>query len=103
MFDQATDRLSKELDIVNFLKHQMIDKIQRKTLFTQADRYLMKHQAPPFVLTPRHSQSSDTSDFQFVSNIQSSPFQQTLLQGIVIHHRSKQQDERTTDVELVTK
>lgn len=65
MFDQATDRLSKELDIVNFLKRLMIDGIQRRTLFTRADRYLMKHQAHPFVLNPHRASSSDSSAFNY--------------------------------------
>ena len=69
MFEKAKRRISKELDIVNFLKHHMIDKIQKRTLFTRLERYLMKHQADPFVLTPHHERTStDSSDSQQLNN-----------------------------------
>ena len=46
----AEDQITKELDIVTFLKHQMIDKIERRLIFSRMDRYLMRHQYNPFVL-----------------------------------------------------
>ena len=46
----AEERISRELDIVTFLRHQMIDDVARRLLFTRMERYLIRNQAKPFVL-----------------------------------------------------
>ena len=50
LFAKATHRINNELDVVNFVRHQLIDKIHRKLIFSKNERFLMKHQAKPFVL-----------------------------------------------------
>ena len=52
LFTKATERIQSELDLVNFLRHQMIDKVHRRLIFTPNERYYMSHQANPFLLRP---------------------------------------------------
>ena len=40
---QAENRVAKELDIINFLKHQLIDSITRRLLFSKLERHLIQH------------------------------------------------------------
>ena len=56
----ADDCISKELDIVTFLKKQMMQSIALSTLFTKTERFLIKNQRK-FVL-PQTS-SCDESDY----------------------------------------
>ena len=46
----ASSIIQDELDIANFLRRQLVTKIAHKTLFTNKERYLMNHQADPFVI-----------------------------------------------------
>ena len=50
LFTVAEDRISREIDIVSFIRQQMIDDIVRRLLFTRMERYLIRNQANPFVL-----------------------------------------------------
>ena len=46
---KAEDIIANELDIVNFLKHQMINTIQLRLQFTKFERFLLRNQSVPFV------------------------------------------------------
>ena len=69
----------------------MIGKIRQRILFTKTERYLLRHQAKPFVLHSKHQESSDTSDYElpkeFVS--EQSLYLHKILKG-VRHTKSKQ-------------
>ena len=42
-FAIAEERISREIDIVSFLRHQMIDDVARRLLFTRMERYLIRN------------------------------------------------------------
>ena len=84
MYDIASRRINRELDIVNYLKHRMIGSVQKRTIFTQMDRYLMKHQARSFVLDARQQESSsDSSDFESCKNSRGSQYERKLFDGLL--------------------
>ena len=85
----AEERISREIDIVTLLRHQMIDDIARRLLFTRMERYLIRNQAKPFVLEMKYSSKkcsdSDSSDYyptQLINDDQSPYFFQ-LLEGAI--------------------
>lgn len=39
----AEDRIAREIDIVSFLRHQMIDDVARRLLFSRMERYLIRN------------------------------------------------------------
>ena len=43
MLDRGLRRIDRELDVVRFIKHQMMLKSIRNIMFTIADRYLLSH------------------------------------------------------------
>ena len=62
MYSKGLSRIDKELDLVEFIRHQLIDKISMNLLFTRSESYLMKHQYKPFVLSSNDQVESDNSD-----------------------------------------
>ena len=59
LYKRATDTISAELDVITFLRKQLIDKVKTRLLFTPAQRFLMKHQLNTFIL---HSHKRDKSE-----------------------------------------
>ena len=47
--DVAKNRVSKELDIVKFIRKQMVVNVILKTLFTKEERFLIKRQKESFL------------------------------------------------------
>ena len=83
------ERIEKELDIVTFLRKQMMTSIALKTLFTKAERFLIKNQNT-FVLDTEDgndsnsSENSEVSDFdckRMYEEIPSSKYFKTLLES----------------------
>ena len=62
MYSKGLSRIDKELDLVEFIRHQLIDKISMNLLFTKPESYLMKHQYIPFVLSSNDQVESENSD-----------------------------------------
>ena len=52
---QLKDKVEKELDIIEYLKKQMINEVSQRLLFTRLQRHLFRHQASAFVL-PKKSE-----------------------------------------------
>ena len=59
---RATEIVESELDIVSFMRKQMTDRIAWRLLFTQKERFMIRHQESPFVLTER-KRSSDSEQY----------------------------------------
>ena len=49
--EYATELISKELDIVRFIRRQKMYEIAMKLLFTKTEQFLIHNQRKPFVLT----------------------------------------------------
>ena len=53
--------IDKELDIVNFLRKQMVSDLVQKLTFTKLERYLLRNQARPFVIKDGLPKDADHS------------------------------------------
>ena len=82
---ETQNRIRRELDIVNFLKTQIVQKISHKLLFTKFERYLMLNQVNPFVVSANKKIDSDSNDWDDDQPGMSSPFYQILAHG-ALHH-----------------
>ena len=61
----SSDLLGDELDIANFLRHQLVSKLSLKVLFNKVERRLLYNQADPFVV-------SDKRKHKFTDNLEGS-------------------------------
>ena len=50
LYNRAAEDIAKELDVVEFLRNQFIDRAQRRLTFTKSERVLLRNQYHPFVL-----------------------------------------------------
>ena len=79
----ANDRVSKKLDLINFIRSHLITDVMRKILFTKDERFLLRRQADPFVLTTAHKKNSSSSDIdQSELKLNDSPFLYKLIKGL---------------------
>ncbi len=62
MFNKGLDRIERELDLVKYIKKQMMIDTVFKLLLTKADRFLLKNQAK-FVLNKSSSDDNDGGDY----------------------------------------
>ena len=93
LIEAASNHIDEQLDIISFLRHQLVDRIERRNLFTRLERYLLKNQAKPFVLNASYSNKkktpdsdSDSSDFEPIrlhEHMDDSPFYDQLFGGAV--------------------
>ena len=58
---KGSDRIGKQLDIVSFIRKQMLLDTLIKAQFSPLERFLAKHQYKNFVLDPSKSSESDSS------------------------------------------
>ena len=79
-YAQASRRIQNELDIVKFLRNRLIDNVHRRLIFTQGERFLMRHQAYPFLLRLRESGSDSDSHKKDNINVHSK-YLDRLIQG----------------------
>ena len=62
MFNKGLERIERELDLVKYIKKQMMIDTVFEVLFTKADRFLLKNQAK-FVLNKSSSDNNEGSDY----------------------------------------
>ena len=62
MFNRGLNRIERELDLVKYIKKQMMIDTVFEVLFTKADRFLLKNQAK-FVLSKSSSDDDEGSDY----------------------------------------
>ena len=75
-------RVSKELDIVKFIRKQMIVDVILKTLFSKEEQFLIKRQKQFYLDQNSYKSSSSDIDIEMPSaNSTTSQFYNTLLQG----------------------
>ena len=60
LYEIAEDRLSKNLDVVTFIKQNMVMQGMMKTLLTPQEKYLIKNQKQFALDSASSSSSSDT-------------------------------------------
>ena len=61
MVDEGSDRVDASLDIVEFIRGQMMLSTMQKTLFNHLERYMIKNQKK-FVLQSRPDDSSSSDN-----------------------------------------
>ena len=75
---------------MNLVKSLMIDSVKTKLLFTKVERYLLRHQSNPFVLTTHQHQVSDSSDFDIKDVVHNqSLYIDSLLHGVHTTNREE--------------
>ena len=91
LLQRACDKIEYELDLVNFLRHSLIQRIQRRVTFTKSERCLIRHQRNPFLLNDSQMRDhkgsdSDSEDFDPVRPINRSnqPINGKLIEGAFI-------------------
>ena len=89
MLSDAATKIDKELDVAEFIKHQFINKVSRRLIFTRLQRHLMRHQVREFVLDEKHKHSSeaDSSDCEpdeFLHDKDTVEFNQTFHRKLLI-------------------
>ena len=60
---QGTDRITKEFDVIRYIKRQMVLDVALKALFTKTDRYLMRNNKS-FVLHKAGDSDSSSTDWE---------------------------------------
>jgi len=84
MVANGSDRIDDQLDVVEFIRGQMMLSTMHKTLFNHLERYMIKNQKK-FVLQSREdeSESSDTDldEGKLMEKIEQSPYYFKLLKG----------------------
>ena len=68
MISRANEKIEYELDLVNFLRHTLMSRIQHNMTFSKIERHFLKHQSGQFILNASHTSleaqsSSDSGDF----------------------------------------
>ena len=68
MISRANEKIEYELDLVNFLRHTLMSRIQHNITFSKIERHFLKHQSGQFILNAPHTQnethsSSDSDTF----------------------------------------
>ena len=65
MRKQGQEAISKETDIIRFIRRQLMYEIALKSLFTRVELYLMKNQRQAFVLSGKRlkGDSDNSSDW----------------------------------------
>ena len=84
---KAQALIDHELDIVRFLRGQFVNKATQKLLFTRFERFLLKNQFKPYVISsrtePKESNDSDLSFSGYLGdNILSSRYFEELKKGV---------------------
>ena len=92
--EKAEDLISKELDLVRFIRRQKMYEIALKVLFSKSELFLIRNQHKPFVLTKADvkekdggGSEEDSSDWEPNSiDIEdpTQPFMKTLCRGLYI-------------------
>ena len=62
LHELADERVSKELDLINLLRKLMLTDVGQIAMFTKTERFLMRNQAVPFVLSTKKADKSESSD-----------------------------------------
>ena len=91
--------------MVRFIRHQMIDVVQSRLLFTKIERFLIRNQIRPFVINQHLSvdgqrkEHSDSSDWQprHVMSGANSPFFAQLLEGVKVRETPSEAEDSLGD------
>ena len=82
----AERRISKHLDIVRFLKNQMVSKIIQRLLFSKPERFLLRNQATPFVVKSAKNKNlnefTSSEDQDFFPTGENSQYYDRLVDGV---------------------
>ena len=86
LLGKGSGRITKEFDVIRYIKRSMMLDIAFKTLFTKTDRYLLQNNKA-FILQHKGKKSSDDSSStdwepELPYNYHASPYQRKLLEDV---------------------
>ena len=75
----------------------MLDVAARRILFSKTERFFLKNQAYPFVLTKKSQHSDDTSDYEVPEDYESqtSLYLQKIISGVKVKYKDNKPDHST--------